>query len=73
MLQAAAAATLALALPARARADEKPLVVGGLPVTCNLTMPVACAAAANDAAAKTAPLFEYARFSGWPVPGRFSN
>lgn len=45
-----------------------PLRVGGLPVTCNLTLPIACKArAVNDGkpdAAFTA--FEYSKFSGWP-------
>jgi NitT/TauT family transport system substrate-binding protein len=46
------------------------LVVGGLPVTCNLTLPVACAAkaAANVALAPGAPryAFSYSKYSGWP-------
>ncbi len=45
-------------------------VVGGLPVTCNLTLPVACVAkaASNRAAAPGAPRFEfeYSKYSGWP-------
>ncbi len=47
---------------------EKPLVIGGLPVTCNLTLPVTCAArkAAKDAGATSGPLFEYSKYSGWP-------
>jgi NitT/TauT family transport system substrate-binding protein len=44
--------------------------VGGLPVTCNLTLPVACTARdlANAAATGQAPKFEYEylKFSGWP-------
>ena len=55
----------ASAAPARRAA---PLQVGGLPVTCNLTLPIACKAkAAADGrpdAAFTA--FEYNKFSGWP-------
>jgi NitT/TauT family transport system substrate-binding protein len=57
-------------------AEGAPLAVGGLAVTCNLTLPVACAAseaAAKDAEAKSAgktggaPLaFGYQKFSGWP-------
>jgi NitT/TauT family transport system substrate-binding protein len=47
-----------------------PLVVGGLPVTCNLTLPVACTArAASNAAAGNAEsqlAFEYSKYSGWP-------
>ncbi|UVW28055.1 ABC transporter substrate-binding protein [Massilia sp. H6] len=55
----------AAAAPAR---SSLPLQVGGLPVTCNLTLPIACKAkAAADGrpdAAFTA--FEYTKFSGWP-------
>ena len=46
-----------------------PLQVGGLPVTCNLTLPVACVAkAASNSAAAGAPQFEYeySKYSGWP-------
>ena len=65
---------LAAALPAIALsacdAEAKPLVVGGLPVTCNLTLPVACVAkaAANGADKSGAPQlgFEYSKYSGWP-------
>jgi NitT/TauT family transport system substrate-binding protein len=46
------------------------LVVGGLPVTCNLTLPVACMARAvgNSNAGADAPRFEftYSKYSGWP-------
>ncbi len=49
-------------------AASAPLRVGGLPVTCNLTLPIACKArAVNDGkpdASFTA--FEYNKFSGWP-------
>jgi NitT/TauT family transport system substrate-binding protein len=69
-----AGAIAAVALPARrwlapAEAAE-PLTVGGLAVTCNLTLPVACAA--NDAAnpfgtSDAAQLaFGFAKYSGWP-------
>lgn len=44
--------------------------MGGLAVTCNLTLPVACASkrVANEAAAPGAPRFnyEYTKFNGWP-------
>src|SRR4051812_17933038 len=46
-------------------AARGPLVVGGLPVTCNLTLPVACSARASDAT-PGATLFEYSKYSGWP-------
>lgn len=46
------------------------LVVGGLPVTCNLTLPVACVgkATANSMAPAGAPKFEYQynKYNGWP-------
>jgi len=47
----------------------EPLVVGGLPVTCNLTLPVACVgkeAAIKAGTAKNAFRFEYSKYSGWP-------
>jgi NitT/TauT family transport system substrate-binding protein len=48
--------------------EEEPLVVGGLPVTCNLTLPVACTARVADKEAKrtSGALFEYSKYSGWP-------
>ena len=49
---------------------ENYLQVGGLPVTCNLTLPVTCVAkaAANKTAAAGEPRFEYeySKYSGWP-------
>jgi NitT/TauT family transport system substrate-binding protein len=69
MCGAIAAAFPGLALPVSA-ATANPLLVGGLPVTCNLTLPVACVAkaAANRADTSGAPQFEfeYSKFSGWP-------
>ena len=50
-----------------AASAEKPLQVGGLPVTCNLTLPVAALASATDAkATKSAQMFEFSKYSGWP-------
>jgi NitT/TauT family transport system substrate-binding protein len=52
--------------------DGRPnsLVVGGLPVTCNLTLPVACRAkAASNAAAPAEAVkyeYEYNKYNGWP-------
>jgi NitT/TauT family transport system substrate-binding protein len=47
-----------------------PLIVGGLPVTCNLTLPVACVARAetNKSSPAGAPRLEYqySKFNGWP-------
>jgi len=65
MLQGAAAALLSVGTRARAQGGAKPLQVGGLPVTCNLTLPVACTASATDAGGGT-PLFEFSKYSGWP-------
>ncbi len=51
------------------KAAPEHLVVGGLPVTCNLTLPVAChgKAAINAAAGVTNGFsFEYSKYSGWP-------
>jgi NitT/TauT family transport system substrate-binding protein len=67
LLQGLAASAL---LPAAlsAQAAPGPLIVGGLPVTCNLTLPVACAArvASNKASGSKAFEFEYSKYSGWP-------
>ena len=44
-----AAATVLASLPRSARASSAdPIQVGGLPVTCNLTLPVACTARAME-------------------------
>jgi NitT/TauT family transport system substrate-binding protein len=46
-----------------------PLVVGGLPVTCNLTLPIACEGKAVLSAAAgltDGHAFEYSKYSGWP-------
>src|SRR4029077_6817611 len=58
MLQGAAAALMSVGTRARAQGGAKPLQVGGLPVTCNLTLPVVCMASATDAGGGT-PLFEF--------------
>lgn len=66
---------IAVALPAallscsaHSRADA--LIVGGLPVTCNLTLPIACVAraTANATAGAGGPRFdyEYSKYNGWP-------
>lgn len=70
VLQAAVAATLPWGLLGCSDGKDRPLQVGGLPVTCNLTLPVACVAreAANAVAVAGEPQFhyEYSKFSGWP-------
>ncbi|MBI3349363.1 MAG: ABC transporter substrate-binding protein [Burkholderiales bacterium] len=67
LLQGLAASAL---LPAgfTAGAASDPLIVGGLPVTCNLTLPVACSArmASNKASGSKAFEFEYSKYNGWP-------
>ena len=64
-MQGAIAAAVAPSLLSSCAAKKgAPLIVGGLPVTCNLTLPVACVARAKKAGGK--PVFTYNKFSGWP-------
>jgi NitT/TauT family transport system substrate-binding protein len=65
---ALAAAAAPFVMPATARAGQEALVVGGLPVTCNLTLPIACRARSllqERGGAAPAP-FVFSKFSGWP-------
>ena len=70
----AAGVAAAVALPARRLLTSapvaEPVTVGGLAVTCNLTLPVACAAnqAANPFGTRDAAqlAFKFAKYSGWP-------
>lgn len=70
LLKAAAATTLPWSLLSCAGDKDAPLQVGGLPVTCNLTLPVACVAreSVNQQLPADAPRFryEYSKYSGWP-------
>src|SRR5439155_6790626 len=68
LLFGTAAALGSFAMRSHAQTPAKPLLVGGLPVTCNLTLPVACAATASAAGAAqgASPLFEFSKYSGWP-------
>ncbi|GGX89851.1 nitrate ABC transporter substrate-binding protein [Massilia dura] len=71
LLKGAVAAALPGALPVAAgaaRDTAAPLAVGGLPVTCNLTLPIACVARSNaNARLGLGPApFAYHKFSGWP-------
>jgi NitT/TauT family transport system substrate-binding protein len=68
LMLGAAALGAAHATRAFAQRNPKPLQVGGLPVTCNLTLPVATVASEMDARAANlpAPVFEYVKYSGWP-------
>lgn len=63
-----AAALLAAGTRSYAQGGAKALQVGGLPVTCNLTLPVACAASSadRDAPQLTGSLFEFSKYGGWP-------
>lgn len=48
---------------------NEPLEVGGLPVTCNLTLPVACEGKLAAIKAGTAPnafTYQYSKYNGWP-------
>jgi len=49
----------------RSRDRLQTLQVGGLPVTCNLTLPIACEARNLDTSFTRAN-FDYRRYSGWP-------
>ena len=70
LLQGVLAATLPTGLLSCSSASSPALLVGGLPVTCNLTLPVACVAKAksNSALPPGAARFEFAytKYNGWP-------
>jgi NitT/TauT family transport system substrate-binding protein len=72
VLQGALAASLPAALLscAGSKPQAAALQVGGLPVTCNLTLPVACVARntlnAAAGAAGSAFNYTYSKYSGWP-------
>ena len=69
-IQGLMAASLPAGLMSCAERNPNSLVVGGLPVTCNLTLPVACVAkaASNAKSAPDAPRYDfvYSKYSGWP-------
>jgi NitT/TauT family transport system substrate-binding protein len=66
----AAAVPLGLASCSADKGAENSLVIGGLPVTCNLTLPIACVAKATSNAALPAGSpafdFQYNKYNGWP-------
>jgi NitT/TauT family transport system substrate-binding protein len=73
LLQGALAAALPLggfSCSSGSADKDAPLVVGGLPVTCNLTLPVACQSRekSNNTLPADAPrfAFEYSKYNGWP-------
>jgi ABC-type nitrate/sulfonate/bicarbonate transport systems, periplasmic components len=69
-IQSLAAVALPLGTFACTHRDANSLVVGGLPVTCNLTLPVACVGktTVNGTAPAASPKFayEYNKYNGWP-------
>jgi NitT/TauT family transport system substrate-binding protein len=59
--------------PALRGTAARTLQVGGLPVTCNLTLPIASVAMSRDAEGRTVvdvtladAVAEYSKYSGWP-------
>ncbi len=66
----AAAAALPWGAFSCSKTDPNALVIGGLPVTCNLTLPVACVAkdASNKSVASQGGKFKYhySKYNGWP-------
>lgn len=64
------AASLPLGLLGCGETKPDSLTVGGLPVTCNLTLPVACVSkASRNAKAPAGPArfdYEYSKYNGWP-------
>ncbi|HKQ14912.1 MAG TPA: ABC transporter substrate-binding protein [Steroidobacteraceae bacterium] len=70
VLQGLMAAALPLGQSACTKTNPNALVVGGLPVTCNLTLPVACVARATSngtaAAGASKFAFEFSKYNGWP-------
>jgi NitT/TauT family transport system substrate-binding protein len=69
-MQGMMAAALPLGTFACTTRKSNALVVGGLPVTCNLTLPVACVGKTmvNRTADPSAPKFEFefSKYNGWP-------
>ena len=69
MQSLAAVATLPFGMLACTGQKANSLIVGGLPVTCNLTLPVACVGkSAVGGSASVDAKFEYAysKYGGWP-------
>lgn len=67
---AGAAASLPFSLSGCSNNETGKLIqVGGLPVTCNLTLPIACTAKSLSMSAGSKGqdiAFEYSKYSGWP-------
>jgi NitT/TauT family transport system substrate-binding protein len=66
----AGAATLPFGLTGCSNSEDQKLIqVGGLPVTCNLTLPIACVAKAASITSGNVTQdigFQYSKYSGWP-------
>jgi NitT/TauT family transport system substrate-binding protein len=67
-LRGLAATALPLGLIGCSSHKSDALVIGGLPVTCNLTLPIACVASSLAKPLPGTPRFEYEyqKISGWP-------
>ncbi|MGH8194659.1 MAG: ABC transporter substrate-binding protein [Woeseiaceae bacterium] len=69
-MQAAAAAAIPFGALSCTAKNPNVLQVGALPVTCNLTLPIACTAnaIANKAAAPESSnfVYQFSKYSGWP-------
>ena len=67
-LRGLAATVLPSSLIGCSSRDPNALVIGGLPVTCNLTLPVACEAKSTATAPAGVPhyQYDYEKISGWP-------
>jgi NitT/TauT family transport system substrate-binding protein len=66
VLGAGAIAATGMSLAGCSSADAERLTVGGLAVTCNLTLPVACAANEAGGGVQSELAFGYSRYTGWP-------
>jgi NitT/TauT family transport system substrate-binding protein len=70
VLRGLAAAAVPFGASSCSKGGSGALMVGGLPVTCNLTLPVACVAksVSNKAAPTAARKYEYqySKYNGWP-------
>lgn len=63
----AAASTLPFLASCSNNEDSNLIQVGGLPVTCNLTLPIACVAKSLSMSAESKTVgFQYSKYSGWP-------
>jgi NitT/TauT family transport system substrate-binding protein len=61
-----AVAATGMSLGGCSPAEAEPLTVGGLAVTCNLTLPVACEANEKGKQGGSELAFGYSRYTGWP-------